>query len=706
MSDLISNGRWAVSDSLFASRITIPDVKGFFLKLPIIGEVGGQRQLIIEPGTRALIVDEGSVLGEAHAGTFTLESFTERLQFWRGKQFTVIITRSEDIVMRFSSVQCMTVEGVVASLDLEVLVQVKDVLAFLKNMMGAKDQVDLSGVAKAFEPICAQAAREAVGSMAIEDLSKPTFADRLADGIRSRVDIKLQRYGFGFTNLHSVSHHSDADGIDTKRGEIFLKKREQELAKTATDSKFEQLQSNLDAAPERIRIRSEIRSALSEDKVASLQSKEDLKQAVQEIDKQRLLRQEERDELVEAFEERKDDRTGMREHLLATIDLQREQELDVLQSDIAHSSRMKSLGQEIEYARGVDLHDNEQWIAELEKDKKQAAHRFEQRRAAADAKWKQIRQIRTEKRDDSWEALLHDQKMEEVRADVDVAKAERQSKVAVIEVDLQNRLAGEKLAIEKRQKEWELEFKQQKSANQIERLEKVQEMNARFAEQQQRMKLELETLKEDSAHKREMERIQTMGDLSTEALIAASGTANAALLADLKKHEASEDTAKVQASNTTDAALNEERLRMYEKMNDTEKAKAEAIAQAYKEAMQSQQANVQQMIGGLAQANTPQKPVKPGYGAPAYPTTQPAAAPPPMPASDVWHVSINGAASPPMNLQQVQQSIQSGQVIASTMVWKTGMTGWQAANTLPELAGSFGPTSIPQGGMTPGPPPV
>ena len=141
---------------------------------------------------------------------------------------------------------------------------------------------------------------------------------------------------------------------------------------------------------------------------------------------------------------------------------------------------------------------------------------------------------------------------------------------------------------------------------------------------------------------------------------------------------------------------------MYEKMNETERAKADAVAEAYKMAMQSQQGNVQQMIGGLAQAATP---AAPGFP----PPMAPAAAPPPMPAAETWHVSLNGQQSPALQLAQVQQYIQSGQVTATSMVWKTGMPAWAQAGQVPELAGMFGPppsATPPMPGGPPGPPPA
>jgi hypothetical protein len=144
---------------------------------------------------------------------------------------------------------------------------------------------------------------------------------------------------------------------------------------------------------------------------------------------------------------------------------------------------------------------------------------------------------------------------------------------------------------------------------------------------------------------------------------------------------------------------------MYEKMNETERAKADAVADAYKLAMQSQQGNVQQMIGGLSQAATPAVPAPAGFP----PPMAPAAAPPPMPAAEVWHVSLNGQQSPALQLAQVQQYIQSGQVTAATSVWKTGMASWMPAGQVPELAGLLGggPSAPPpMPGGPPGPPPA
>jgi len=64
-------------------------------------------------------------------------------------------------------------------------------------------------------------------------------------------------------------------------------------------------------------------------------------------------------------------------------------------------------------------------------------------------------------------------------------------------------------------------------------------------------------------------------------------------------------------------------------------------------------------------------------------------APPPLPVTVAWHVALNDRPSPKLTLKQVHQYIQSGHVEASTLAWKTGLSKWVPAGTIPELAACF-----------------
>jgi hypothetical protein len=123
-------------------------------------------------------------------------------------------------------------------------------------------------------------------------------------------------------------------------------------------------------------------------------------------------------------------------------------------------------------------------------------------------------------------------------------------------------------------------------------------------------------------------------------------------------------------------ALNEERLRLYEKLSEAEKSKADTIASVFQQALKGQQDAVAQMIGGLASAHTPPRPA-----------ASPAAPPPLAAVGAEWHVAAAGGQSGPHTVQQVQIMIQRGQLAADALVWKAGMAGWIALAECGDFAG-------------------
>ncbi len=690
----LQHDRWSVSDSDFAVRVMVPDLKGFFDKLPIIGGAPKGRSLVIEPGTRALVVDEGVLVGEVPAGSYSMESFVERLQFWRNKQTTIFLTRCDEVPIEsyLGGVPCL--DSVCFDVSYRWTIQVSDIVSFMHNLMGARDVLTLQELEQLLTPVMSQALYGAIGRSSFDEVRKPDFVGKLTDQLRESAGLKIQRYGLVFIDLQSAEFGCDDGGLAERKGELWLQTRETQLQRAASQVESEQLAARLDDIRSKVPVRKTLRDAVFSDQLNKIQSREGFEKALADIDKGKLLRKEEREALISAYEERKGNRQDLREHLLATIDIQREQELGELRVDLDYAVQMRSLEKELALSRLSMNQDNEKWQHEIQREKDQASHRHEQKLGSVKAAMERAREVRRQSRDDTWEAVLQEQKLEDVRGDLELTRAERKSRIAIMQGELNSRLQLEKLEMQKRQQEWDLEFKQKQSGSQLDRLQRVQDMNAQFVERQHRMQIEVENLKADSSSKRELDRIQVMSSLSTEALIATAGTSNAALLADLKKHEASQEAAKVQATANPTAQLNEERLRMYERMNETERFKADAIAEAYKMAMQAQHSSVNQMIGGLSHAATP----------PAAMPIQSWGAPPPMAVAEVWYVSLNGQQSPPLQFAQVQQYVQNGHVNAATMVWKNGLPAWAPAGQMPQLSALFGSASPPP--MPPGPPPM
>ena len=92
-------------------------------------------------------------------------------------------------------------------------------------------------------------------------------------------------------------------------------------------------------------------------------------------------------------------------------------------------------------------------------------------------------------------------------------------------------------------------------------------------------------------------------------------------------------------------------------------------------------------------------------------TTQlaPASAPPALPgapAATAYHVAVNGQQLGPLPAAVLQQMIPAGTLNAASLVWRPGLTGWQAAATVPELAGLFAPATPPPAPLPPPLPPA
>jgi len=672
-----SDSRWSATDDQLAVRIKTNDVelKGLL-----------QNSVVIEPGTKACLFQEGSLVGEIGHGEWTLKAFTEKLQFWRKGQTTIILTRSEVIDFDYKFEDLITADSFPIEAELRVSFQLNDIASFLLNLMGPRDEFLLSQLSDKLQALVGRELQSVVGQKSMADVNAPDFATKFASHVTAPLNVSLKRYGLMFLDVVSAQISSqDFDELAKK------------TAKANVDSKEYSLESSLmqrraAEMAERTDVRRQLRDVVDSDKMDSIKTKEEMKSFLLEINHGRVLRQEETDQLIEGFEERKEDRQEMRRHLLDLINLNREQELDTLRNDINHQSNLDALKAEQEIAQLAGENSNSQWKRELSREIGELEHSNQKKKIIQSEKWARIREKNKQQRDDKLDKILHEHRLEQAKTDVDISNADRRTRVALIEKEMEARLAAEQLNIEKRQKEWEMEVASKESMSQLERMQKIQEMNLQVEERKQKLSSDLQELAADNTSQRELEKLKTIGGLSTEALIASSNTANASVLADLKKTEAVSGS-EIAGQN----ALNEERLKMFEKLNDAEKSKADAIAQAYKDAMQSQQSTVEKAIAGVTQSQTPAPP----------PIFSPQVPPPVAAPVDQWFVSINGQQSAPMQLMQIQQMIITGQVLASTHVWKTGMPQWMPAGQVPDLRGSFGSIgSDPTSSLPPGPPPA
>jgi membrane protease subunit (stomatin/prohibitin family) len=69
--------------------------------------------------------------------------------------------------------------------------------------------------------------------------------------------------------------------------------------------------------------------------------------------------------------------------------------------------------------------------------------------------------------------------------------------------------------------------------------------------------------------------------------------------------------------------------------------------------------------------------------------------PPPMPQQAMYHVAVDGVQQGPFAQSHLQQMAQQGQITPDTLVWTQGMSGWEAAKSVPSISQLFGAVPPP-----------
>ena len=678
MAQTLKDYRWSFPREVFARKLTIDDdevPRGWL-----------RNSVVIEPGTRAAAIVDGKYFGEVPAGEFTFQTFRDKLQFWRKGQVTLLLTRSDVVRFPISCSGFISADSFPIDLHVDLGVQVAEPGVFLQNMMGPRKDYPVDELAKRLTPAVKQEAWAAASKLKASELRSPAVAAKVAQQIVDAIGPLFRRYGLQIIAVESLAMQTA--GMEKHWERV----KENHLEVAGEHLANERMGEDVGILTERIGLREKLRDITLSDTFDKVRSREELETFLKEINKDRLIRQEEIDQLVEGFDKRKGDRQAVREHVVEVLEINRQQEIDTLRATVEHSLILTSLKNDLELSEANNAVENLNWRNEVAREIELASRRREEKGKDLGAKWERIREQQRQRNDGSWEKLLHEQREETIRTELAYKEADRKHRLALLEAEAAARLQEQRIFIDRQRREFELDIGRRESDDQFERLQKVQELNFGAHAQQAQLDVDLKGQAAALTHANEIERLKTIGTLSAEALIATSQSENAKALADLKIQEA-KSQAEIRVASTTDQqVLNDERLRLYERLTEAEKSKADAIASVFQTALKGQQTAVEQMITGLAAAHTPSK------QAPR------ASAPPPAPGTTAeWHVIGDGnAQTGPHTLRQVQMMLQQGRLEGASLVWRAGMAGWIPAAECDDLAELFSAVPPPP----PPPPPV
>ena len=543
----MSNNTWSANTEDFATRMTLGDFSGFFSK-----------QLVVVQGTHAFIVDDGTYLGVVPPGTYTLQTFIDKLKFWRSaKQVDVVLTRDDDVRVDLVIPQIATAEELLVSVRLQLIVQITDVALFTKNLLGNRTGMTLQHIADWVTPILTQALRDSVRQLSIAVLTSPDVRAILATALQDAAKTSLLRYGISCIDIHTTEIVNEQyDEQRQKTGEIFLldtatqqqkkldevldkdtlrkieqREREVELRVLAEHVEIDAKEANVALTLRRNEVRKNMRDAMLSNDFDKIKSRGEFDAFMLEIDKEKLLRDDERDELQKTFDAKKDDRDTARTHLVRQLELRRNAELDELSASIAQAQRIKTLEHEIAMTKLTEAEDNRKWRDLLEREKEQAAHQFRMRSDAMKRQQELNSQNAIYLREEEWQQLL--QKQKTTRLELEITEDSQTRDVRIKR--LQDEYADE-------QKRREYTLQKEMMLDQMQQLKAMEEMNR----EKEAFQAELLLKAAAQASALEIEKLNTMGRMSVEALIATSNAENAKILGDVQiSKNAAEADAKV-----------------------------------------------------------------------------------------------------------------------------------------------------------------
>lgn len=461
---ITEHNRWRVEPEQFAVRVTAADL-----------EACAKRNLVVEPGTRAILIRDGVLddFPEIPPGEYPFDPSDTKTWFGRvrrtGGQTTAILCRMEDASLPILLPDVLTAENLLVEMQLRVVVQIDAVDQFLHNFMGASTVVTARDLKKAVGPLLDRAVREVVGNVSIEEFGKPGFAKRLGDAVDEQLQADLGRYGLNFVDVlvHSARHEK-LDELNEKVAEAFLIQAGIER-QAALDDVYEARELAKLKRRERVNELRVLAARVEHDNLESRLSA-------------RLERIELRKQVLDALNEEKFVEHSGKEDLLDKL-------MQIDERRLLRREELAELKEGFEQRRDDRAGQRKLLATKMELERK-----------------REILELRQE--------IDHGLRMQ--AAQHAIALAER---VACGE----NAKWARKLEKEREAAEFRRDVARQKSDDQLERLAKVQELNAAAA---------------DRDFERDLRRIEALRGVEGDILIATSNPENAALLADVHRARA------------------------------------------------------------------------------------------------------------------------------------------------------------------------
>jgi hypothetical protein len=213
---------WRARPGEFAARVRMPDPKGFFERLFASFK---EKRLVVAPGTKAVVFEDGKNVDIIDPGEYTLDSFLSRFnRFFQGKHISIILYNDGDLELLFNIKGCSTKEGLAVEVKSAIDVRIENAALFAARLMGHDDVfnvIQLRGVLFRRIEICLKGAIRQCGIDELRhDMSlQNTFDQALETALKEF----LPPLGIAFSRVRAFDFtHPVYDEMQERKGMLHL----------------------------------------------------------------------------------------------------------------------------------------------------------------------------------------------------------------------------------------------------------------------------------------------------------------------------------------------------------------------------------------------------------------------------------------------------------------------------------------------------
>lgn len=387
--------------------------------------------IVVELGVAALLLRNGQLVERCGPGFHKLRSEgsadtgTGARSDWQEVEVLFIEAGDIDVEMSFrkglTSSDDFPIEAQIA-----VPVRISDPLLCYRNLMGGQDTLTLTALKRPLFPLVLAALGEALGGLKAAELKPNRKRDDSIEGlIRRQLTPTLERLGLELGPMRALSFGGEAlDRIGAELGAVAEQRHQQEVEALRRE------------------MASRLRAELGRQSVEQAEGEEDLRKALDLVDRGRLLRESEREELVRQLRYEREDaererRDGLRraEHAealrLADEESERRRKAEAEALSRQGHDQAKAARERAEALRAAESSNS---LAELERARRKAEAAAELQQDDAEVRaaleWRRLSAEQSLADDSARQALAEAGRQAEHQRGMDVVGAERSHELA------------------------------------------------------------------------------------------------------------------------------------------------------------------------------------------------------------------------------------------------------------------------------------